>query len=236
MSSSSPPRRPSTLSADRFRAAQRPLGAPVELRPAASSETERMMGVRSLYATVAGAPAGPAPAGVARAGAVVPPAEHPLSRPSPAARPDAWRPATRPTPGAAVAQPATTARVDRDNVFVTSVVVAFLLLTLAVAGVKVNGTVQADRSRTAITNSLTTAYEQQTAFRILHQRFATWPELEARGMMLPAQQRVIASNASRSHWFMSVRDTVTGIVCSRTGELFDDSPLDRQPSCSTRPR
>jgi hypothetical protein len=31
---------------------------------------------------------------------------------------------------------------------------------------------------------------------------------------------------------MSVRDTSTGIVCSRTGELFDDSPLDRQPSCS----
>lgn len=138
--------------------------------------------------------------------------------------------------GAGAAPVSSAAREQRDSVFVTSIVVAFVLLTLAIAGVKVSGTMKADRSRTAVAGTLTKVYEQQTAFRVLNQRFATWPELRARGMSLPEQQRVVASNASRSHWFMSVRDTNTGIVCSRTGELFDDSPYDRQPNCSDASR
>lgn len=127
------------------------------------------------------------------------------------------------------------AREQRDNVFVTSVVVAFVFLTVAIASVKVRGSMQQDASRTAIAGTLTQVYEQQTAFRVLNRRFATWPELQARGMTLPGEQRVVATNASRSHWFMAVRDTATGIVCSRTGELFDDSPFARQPSCSGGP-
>jgi hypothetical protein len=138
-------------------------------------------------------------------------------------------PAAKP---ASVARTASVAREQRDNVFVTSIVVAFVFLTVAIAGVRVSGAMQLDRSRTAIAGTLTAVYEQQTAFRLLNQRFATWPELKARGMALPEQQRVIASNASRSHWFMAVRDSNTGVVCSRTGELFDDSPFDRTPSCS----
>jgi len=138
-----------------------------------------------------------------------------------------------PTPAQAAPATATAARAQRDNVFVTSIVVAFVFLTLAIAGVKVSGSMKQDRSRAAITTTLTNAYEQQAVFRVLNQRFATWPELSRRGMSLPVEQRVIASNASRSHWFMSVRDTNTGIVCSRTGELFDDSPFDRKPSCSS---
>ena len=134
------------------------------------------------------------------------------------------------------ARASSAAREQRDHVFVTSIVVAFVLLTAAIAGVKVSGSMKADRSRTAIAGTLTKVYEQQTAFRVLNRRFATWPELRARGMTLPEQQRVVASNASRSHWFMSVRDSSTGIICSRTGELFDDSPFDRQPSCSDSTR
>lgn len=128
------------------------------------------------------------------------------------------------------------ARADRDQVFVTSVIVAFALLTLAAVGVKVKSNVRNDRSRNEISGTLTRVYEQQTAFRILNQRFATWPELEARGMALPTEQRVLASNASPSHWYMKLRDTSTGVVCSRTGELFDDSPFDRQPSCANGAR
>jgi hypothetical protein len=124
------------------------------------------------------------------------------------------------------------ARADRDNVVVTSLVVVFVMLTIAIASVTVNGNMKADRSRTAVSGTLTKVYQQQSAFRILNQRFATWPELRARGMTLPTDQRVVASNASRSHWFMSVRDTNTGIICSRTGELFDESPLERTPSCA----
>ena len=157
---------------------------------------------------------------------------------APGASGNAARPAARPAPVAARAKPSASlaigsaAREKRDHVFVTSIVVAFVFLTVAMAGVKMNGSMQQDRSRTAVTGTLSKVYEQQTAFRILNRRFATWPELQERGMAMPELQRVVASNASRSHWFMSVRDTSTGIVCSRTGELFDDSPLDRQPSCS----
>jgi hypothetical protein len=136
-------------------------------------------------------------------------------------------------PDAAPAPVTTSAtRAERDNVLVTSLVVVFVLLTIAIASIKVSGSVKADRSRTAVSGTLSKVYQQQSAFRILNQRFATWPELRARGMSLPREQRVVSSNASRSHWFMSVRDTNTGIICSRTGELFDDSPLDRKPSCS----
>lgn len=207
--SSQPPRRPSTLAADRYRAAQRPIGLSAELPRSASragvGETASMMNSRPLAAT--GIP----------------------SRVIRPAVPDVPQPKAGPATSVSSA-----AREQRDNVFVTSIVVAFVFLTVAIAGVKVTGSMKQDRSRTAITGTLTKVYEQQTAFRVLNQRFATWPELEARGMTLPDQQRVVASNASRSHWFMAVRDTNTGIVCSRTGELFDDSPLDRLPSCSSQ--
>lgn len=201
------PRRPSTLAADRFRAAQRPLGVPVE--PSRERTGDMMPGQRPSM----------------RGGSVA--ASGFAARGGRAATPDL--PRSKPTPAPSTAS---AAREQRDNVFVTSIVVAFVFLTMAIAGVKVSGSMRQDRSRTAITGTLSKVYEQQTAFRILNQRFATWPELEARGMALPEQQRVVASNASRSHWFMSVRDTSTGIVCSRTGELFDDSPFDRTPSCS----
>jgi hypothetical protein len=207
----------STLAADRFRASQRPIGAPLDLRRDAPREATSMMGARSLFAT------GNPPRSAA------PPARPPVASAPSRTRAAAGGAAVQ--AGRAAAVTATAAREQRDNVFVTSIVVAFVFLTLAIAGVKVSGSVQEDRSRTAISGTLTKAFEQQTAFRILNQRFATWPELEARGMLLPPKQRVVASNASRSHWFMSVRDTDTGIVCSRTGEIFDDSAADRSPSC-----
>lgn len=156
----------------------------------------------------------------------------PASR-KPVPRPGA---AAKPPVASAPARPPATRHVDRDQVLVSSVVVAFLLLTVAAVGLHLNGNARTDRSVGQVTGTLTRVYEQQTAFRILNQRFATWPELEARGMALPTEQHVLASNASRSHWYMKLRDTSTGVVCSRTGELFDDSPFDRQPSCATSAR
>jgi hypothetical protein len=205
--SSPSPRRPSTLAADRVRAMPRPLGA------SAASPYGKPRDMS------------PAPRATSSAGAA-------------AASGNAARPASRGAPASAPAKASrstaigSAAREKRDHVFVTSIVVAFVLLTVALAAVKMNGSMQQDRSRTAVSGTLSKVYEQQTAFRILNQRFATWPELKARGMTVPETQRVVAANASRSHWFMSVRDTSTGIICSRTGELFDDSPFDRQPSCS----
>ncbi len=145
---------------------------------------------------------------------------------------------SRPTPRVeASSRVSTTAvRARRDSVLVSSVVIAFVLLTIGVAGVKLRQSMRVDSSRSAVAGTLATVHEQQSAFRILNQRFATWPELRARGMRLPEEQRVIKSNASRSHWFMQVRDTGTGVTCSRTGELFDDSAFDRTPSCTVAPQ
>lgn len=216
--SRSSPRRPSTLAADRYRAAQRPLGASLVLPPNAARADERgVAGVRTAVSVgaSAGVLAGGNPSrGVER-----------ITRPA-FAGPDT---VARSAPAA---RTASAVRAQRDNVFVTSIVVAFVFLTLAIASLKVSGSMRDERSRTAIAGTLTKVYELQSGFRAINQRFATWPELRARGVSLPAQQRVVASNASKSHWFMAVRDTNTGIVCSRTGELFDDSPFDRQPSCS----
>ena len=155
-----------------------------------------------------------------------------MSRPRQPEAPTSSRPGARPATTAPGAPATSTARAQRENVFVTSIVVAFVLLTVAATAVRVSDGATLDRSRDAISGTLTTVHQQQKAFRILNQRFASWPELRARGMTLPVQQRVVASNASQSHWYMAVRDTETGIVCSRTGELFDANPLDRRPSCS----
>lgn len=156
---------------------------------------------------------------------------------SPRTAPASGKPAPRPGASAkppvasAPARLPSTRRADQDQVLVSSVIVAFLLLTLAAVGVKVRGNARTDRSRAEVSGTLTRVYDQQTAFRLLNQRFATWPELEAQGMALPTSHRVLASNASPSHWFMKVRDTNTGVVCSRTGELFDEDPSERPPTC-----
>lgn len=197
-----PARRPSTLAADKFRAAQRPLGVNPELRPATYPRTESLD--RGTSPSSAGAR---------------------VSRPAVPQAPAA-------SPPRAAASVASATRADRESVLVTSVVVVFVMVAMVIAGLKVNGSRQQDRSRTAIAGTLSNVYEQQSAFRIINQRFATWPELKARGLRMPGEQRVVTSNASPSHWFMAVRDTNTGIVCSRTGELMDESPFERKPTCS----
>jgi hypothetical protein len=138
---------------------------------------------------------------------------------------------------ASAASVASNVRNERlDRVLVTSVVVAFAMVAMVFTGLKVNGNAQQTRSRTAMAGTLSNVYEQQSAFRIINQRFATRPELKARGLRMPREQRVVASNVTPSHWFMAVRDSNTGIVCSRTGELLDESPLERIPTCTDAAR
>jgi hypothetical protein len=211
--SNAPTRPKSTLAVDRFRAASRPLGAPL-----------------------AGAAAPPdAVAVVATARAYRPEARELVSRVPLTAKSPA-RPAAPPAIADAPAPRATTtpaaARGQRDGLLVTSIVVAFVVVALAFGSLKISGDMQVDRSRSALGGSLAAVHQRQTEFRILNRRFATWPELEARGLTLPPSQRVVKSNATASHWFVALRDGDTGMICSRTGELFDDGPLDRAPTCS----
>ncbi|WP_309671827.1 hypothetical protein [Gemmatimonas sp.] len=123
------------------------------------------------------------------------------------------------------------AKSDKDSQIVSSLVVAFVLVVLVVASVRVRGNMRVTRSKDAVSGTLKGVHERQSTFRLLNQRFATWRELEARGMRLPAEQAVVKSNATASHWFVSVRDSATGVICEKTGELFDEGPDDHRPVC-----
>lgn len=115
---------------------------------------------------------------------------------------------------------------------VASLIVSFVLLMLGVGVVRVKNDMQVERSRTAITHTLAVAHVAQSAYHAINQRFASWSELQERGVKLEKQQEVVASNATAYHWFLSVRDNDTGLVCSGTGELFDDGPDERKAACS----
>ena len=98
------------------------------------------------------------------------------------------------------------------------------------AVVRVTDRVEHGRAREALHGTLAAVFERQTEFRSAEARFATWEELSGRGVRLPRTQSVERSTASQSHWFLSLRDRQTGIVCDRIGELFDDAG-DRPPRC-----
>lgn len=182
-----PPRRPSTLSANKFAAAKRPMGWSPDPR------------------------ASPRPAG------------SPTSSSARTAAPAA------PVRQRVVTKSAT--KSTQDGQVVTSLIVAFVLLVIVVASVSVRGTMRLTTSKDAVTGTLKAVHEKQSTFRLLNQRFATWRELEARGMRLPADQAVVKSNATASHWFVSVRDSATGVICDKTGELFDEGPDDHRAVC-----
>ncbi|MBL0940220.1 MAG: hypothetical protein IBJ03_15100 [Gemmatimonadaceae bacterium] len=270
MSSSPSGRRPSTLAADRFRAASRPLGAPVDLKPRVPHEipkeivpvmaaprktwkemhaensrtgngrpgaTQGTVRLNDPWASVTGPKAGKpdvAPRVVA-SGIDLPQSAPAKSQAKPAAK-SAGKSAAKSsargkTKGAAKTGNAST-RSRSESLLVSSLLATFALVTVAVASVTVTGNMQEERSRTAIAGTLAQVHQQQTSFRVLNQRFASWPELQAMGMKVPEGQRVVRSNATMSHWFVALRDDETGVTCSRTGELFDDSATDRSPTCS----
>ncbi|MBX9856725.1 MAG: hypothetical protein K2Y26_14460 [Gemmatimonadaceae bacterium] len=263
MSSTPPKRRPSTLAADRFRAASRPLGAPVDLKPRVPheipretvpvmaaprrtwkdmhSENERngrerkpdAAGAARLndpWANVTGPKAG-APQPRVVAGAVELPATMPAASKAPA-KASAGKSSKGKVPAKAkvVAQASTRSR--SESLLVTSLLATFALLTVAVASVTVRGNMAVEKRTSALTGTLALVHDHQQTFRVLNRRFASWTELQASGMKVPEGQRVVQSNATASHWFVSLRDIETGVVCSRTGELFDDGPNDRSPTCT----
>lgn len=121
----------------------------------------------------------------------------------------------------------------RERMLVLGVVCVAVMLASAgavMAVVRVTERVEEGRARDALHGTLATVFERQAEFRGAEARFATWEELAGRGVRLPRSQTVERSTASPSHWFVSLRDRQTGIVCDRVGELFDDAG-DRPPRC-----
>lgn len=231
--SSARPKPKSTLSLGKFESAQRVLGSPEPLRTP-RQEPSSVMGV-----------------GRAGIGGREPASSRLVSsipmrtRPAPTvAAPTPWvttvKGAARPT-GADTPAPrrkAVDVRKDierKDQVLVTSLIVACVMLLIGVASLRMGGSMRNDRSQKSLAAQFAPVHTRQGKFRMQHQRFATWKELAAEGAKLKPSQRVVASNASSSHWYLAVEDTVTGITCSRTGELFDEGPDVRAPNC-TAPR
>jgi hypothetical protein len=114
---------------------------------------------------------------------------------------------------------------------VTSLLAVFALLMVAVASLTVRGNLRANSSRLALSGTLQSVATRQNNYRIIHQRFAAWDELRAQGLSLPSTQRIVSANATPSHWFLAVRDTATGVICERTGELLDEAADERAPIC-----
>ncbi len=196
-----PERRPSTLAASRAIAAARPI--PI---PAAKIPTRE--------------PA-PGPASRLGVGRLSAPALGPVSGHAPV-RARATK-AALPAPRAAP--------VSRDQRIVFTVVVCFLVCAGALAAVSIGDGIEAGNAKSALEGTFKVLHKQQRDFRVLNAHFATWPELAASGATLAQDQQVTASNADASHWYLSLRDQRTGVICDRTGELLDDGPLARPVVC-----
>lgn len=117
-----------------------------------------------------------------------------------------------------------------ERVVVTAVI-AFGFAAAVLGSVRVAGDVRETRAKELMHGTFTRVDAQQDEFRRINARFATWTELAARGVRLPARQQVRTASADQSHWYLSLRDRNTGVVCDRTGELFDDPDETRAPVC-----
>lgn len=113
-------------------------------------------------------------------------------------------------------------------------VALFTVGALVLMSLNVAETARYTRAKEAIGRTFVRMHSRQSEYRSLYGRFATWPELRAGGVALGPRQSVVDSNADASHWFLSIRDLETGLVCDRTGELMDASPAARRPVCRER--
>jgi hypothetical protein len=132
---------------------------------------------------------------------------------------------------AAVASRRERARVARSERLVVISLLAFGLAIVILGSMRVAGEVRAERAREAMTETFTRVGQRQDEFRRLNARFATLPELNARGFRLPSRHQVQRSSADPSHWFLSIRDRNTGMICDRIGELMDEPGAGRKPVC-----
>ena len=123
------------------------------------------------------------------------------------------------------------ARVARSERLVVVSLLAFGVAIVILGSMRVAGEVREGRAREEMTQTFARVGERQSEFRRLNARFATLPELNARGFRLPARHQVQRSSADPSHWFLSLRDRNTGMICDRIGELMDDPGAQRKPVC-----
>ncbi|MES2523650.1 MAG: hypothetical protein V4617_13175 [Gemmatimonadota bacterium] len=121
----------------------------------------------------------------------------------------------------------------RERALVTSVVAVGIAIAV-LGSMRVAGNVRVSRAREAMTGTFARVDERQHEFRRLNARYATLPELARRGIRIPSQHIVQRATATESHWYLSLRDRTTGLICDRTGELSDEQGTARVPVCRAR--
>lgn len=243
------PRRPSTLSAAKAQAAARPLGASELVRTPAGD-------VSASAGVSAGLARGPIHQSTR-------PQPKVLNRPSAQTigRPPAFASTTSTlassmassnssvasavpsTAGNSASRTATKAaarvaagqRESGERRVVVGVISAFLVCAVLLMSMNVVNSSKESKAKETLGQSFAVVHSRQTEYRSMFGRFATWPELEGRGVRLSPNQTVREWNADASHWFISIRDRETGMVCDRTGELFDEDANERQPVCRSLP-
>jgi len=136
-------------------------------------------------------------------------------------------PVRRPARGGPVAPN----REQQDRRVVVSLVTAFVIVAVIGATYSIQGSFKTDDSKAALTQSLDAVSRRQVDFRVINQRFASWDELTGKGMSLPPSQRVVSSNTSGFHWYVSLKDIETGVICERLGGLMDPGGEERPTSC-----
>ena len=120
--------------------------------------------------------------------------------------------------------PSDAGRSTRTTAETRVVILLLSLLLLAVVALSTFGVraTLADRdARVRADRAFARAGLEQLEFHGRRGRFAFWEELAAEGMRLPSSLAVDTSNATPSHWYLRLRDTATGVLCDRIGQLSD---------------
>lgn len=138
----------------------------------------------------------------------------PLARPLATAPVAVRAPAAR---GRAAYAGASRAASERRWVAVLSSLVVVAMVVAS--GFAVRSSMADTESRAQLGDAFGQAALRQEEFRARNARFANWTELSESGMRLPAELRVLSSNATSSHWYLQLRDRNTGVICARVGQL-----------------
>ena len=111
--------------------------------------------------------------------------------------------------------------------------VAFGCAVAVLGSTRVAGNARLARARAAMEGSFANVVAEQGEFRRVNARFASWSELSERGVRLPARQVVQQSTADQTHWYLSLRDRNTGLICDRIGERINELDTGREAVCRT---
>jgi hypothetical protein len=119
--------------------------------------------------------------------------------------------------------------------YVGALVGAFAMAMLVLLSLNVVTSSKHAAARESMGQTFAQVQSRQGEFRSVSGRFATWDELAARGVQLAPQHSVAASNADASHWFLSLRDNKTGLICDRLGDVLESVTARTTPVCRESP-